>query len=248
MKTFMRYFSVAILVLSGLGASALEEKDARAIHVTGEASVTVPVDAVRITFIFPSESGTFEESHAEGKSLFDKIREAVPLGEPLKLETVYGWDLLRQSKISWGQKGRRINQKMTISVEGIPKGELHAFLAKTIDDVLRVDGKIELESIEVYLTDAAEEKAKVGLWKLAARKAKIQAKEMADAMGAQLGAVRFISNAPGMSDNGQGRDGKMYSMSGEMGSLRVRQSFKVPTEVPDFIESGVRVWAAYDIK
>lgn len=241
-------FIAFALVAASSVAWGLEEKNPRVFNVQGDASVSVAADAVRLSFSYPTEDRTFEETAAEGKGIADKIQEAITKDPSLKVKPIYGWDLIRQAKISWGQKGRTINQKISFEVENIPAGKLHKNVAAFIDGALKVNDKIQLDAVEVYLSEEAGLKARESAIKVAAKRAHGQAKLLAEAMSVQLGPLRFISTGMQAMANGRAAGGDYMAERMSFSKMEVRQSFKVPAEVTDMLEIKVSLWAVYEIK
>lgn len=126
------------------------------IVVEGEANLSVPVNEFSISFTFDVEKGSFDEARMQSKRISERIGQVLKELNIPKSVVVEGWNLIKESKISFGSKGRKLSNIITITVEDVPNGKLHEFLSKIIDNVLTIDHSIVLNDIEIDITDAVE--------------------------------------------------------------------------------------------
>jgi uncharacterized protein YggE len=250
-----RWALVVMLVAMPAAAQAHEGlmKDSpKLITTQGAAKRAVPVDKVRILLSFVTERGTFGEAGKEGIELVEALQKRLANVEGPTLVSVYGWDLLKQAKISLTTKGRRIDHNLAIELEGIPPGRLHDLVGRVIDQALEVGGRAQLEvqSIEVDLSDAVEQQVRAELMAKASELALAQAKGMAEAAGAQIAGPRYLFANPEyqpMMD--MGAEGGFAMMAQRaMPGVAVRKSFRVQAEVPDTLELSVSVVGVFELQ
>lgn len=248
-------FAIALapgVVNAGWAHEAVLTKDSpKLIYAQGEASRSIPVDGVRLLFRFPIERGSFEEAGHSGQSVVETIRKQLASLEGAKISIVHGWDLLKQALISWGTKGKRIDHNFAVELEEIASGKLHELVAQVIDRSLQTNDKLELERIEVYLTDSTEQKAQAALYQEAAQVALANAQGIAGATGAQLVGPRYLFATSGVESQTAPRDSDYLSEAIEKKmyrSIEVRKSFKVRGDVSDHLDLSVNVVGVFEIQ
>lgn len=244
------------LILGWVGISSAHDgmpgKDSpKLIYAQGEASQSVPADAVRLIFQFPIEKGSFEEARQTGDMLIEKVRQELSSLQGVKVSIIHSWDLIRQALISWGTKGKKIEHRFAVELEGIAPGKLHEMVSLAIDRSLPVYDKLEMEQIEVYLQEATEEAAKAALYEKAAKSALRYAQGMAQAAGAQLAGTRYLfASSQVVSQTEPERYSRMFSEDSAAlrRGIEIRKSFKVRGDVPDELELSVSVVGAFEIQ
>ena len=231
--------------------ATLTKDSPKLIYVQGEASRSVPVDGARLTWTFPTEKGSFTDAGEAGRAIVDQIQKNLGELQGPNVSVIYGWDLLRQSKISWSTKGRRVDHKLVVELETIPPGKLHELVAQAIDRSLQTSDKLELEHVEVYLTDAKEQEAKTALFKEASKIALANAQGIASAFGSQLVGPRYVFASSNVSTDPRHLDSNGYASQAEAAasySLSLKKSFKVNADLPDRMELSVSVVGAFEIQ
>lgn len=247
---------VGLMVFGIAGVSwaheGLTKESPKLIYTQGKATRAVPVDGVRLIFKFPVEGGSFEAAGQAGRTLVEGIRQRLGSLEGAKLSVVHSWDLVRQATISWGTKGKRIDHNFAVELEGIAPGRLHALVAQVIDQALQAHDKVELERIEVYLTEAAEAAARAALHQEAAKTALASAQGIAAASGAQMIGPRYLAAGSELSSpTAAGPSGYFSSerlMKQSLSEMEIRKSFRVRGDVPDQLDLSASVVGAYEIQ
>jgi uncharacterized protein YggE len=245
---------VAAIVAAGMCAAAPAGAQAhdgptkdspKLVHVQGTAERDVPVDGVRLLFSYATERGTFGQAGEDGQAIVAAIRKSVGDLDGPTLTVHYGWDLLRQAKISLSTKGRRIDHSLALELEGVAPGQLHNLVSHVIDRSLEASDKLELEQIEVYLTDAKEQEVRTALFADAAKQALTHAQAMVGATGAQIAGPRYLYSTDQMVPFAQADSAREMMMTA--GPIAVRKSFNVRAEVADHLTVGVTVLGAFEI-
>jgi uncharacterized protein YggE len=242
-RTFVLVLSAALA--GPIAAEGVKASDPRLLSVSGEASEIVPVDGVRISFGFSTEKGSFQDSGAAGEEEARKLRDAVASINGVKVKAVHGWDLLRQAKISIGDRGRRIDHHVALEIEGIAEGKLHTVVAQAIDRSLPVAKDVTVESVQAYLTKDRERELRAKLKAQAVKRAGEKARALAEAAGVKLSAPQQV-----IGDSVEGGVEPMMAR-GRMAlfsSMEWRKGFNVSTEVPDSMEVTESVGVLFQIQ
>jgi uncharacterized protein YggE len=255
--------AILVLALSAVCAGPLSAQDItpdydpmkrNLIFVSGHAELAVPVNRFSMAFGFDIEKGSFRDSQEASAKIIEGIAsKAKGLGLS-EVEIVKGWDLVRQSKISLGSKGRKISNRVIIKVSNFPLGRMHELIAQLIDGSLSVDGAVELQEVQVSLSDELENKKKEEAVLTALKNLQNNAKGAADALGRTLAAPKqvFISEDPKTmpvaadyaASGGYGGGEMMMSQR----LLSVQKSFNVQSEIADHVKISVNVSGVYELE
>lgn len=100
---------IAMILFVGVGPILAEEAhfdplERNLIFIEGDATITVPVNGFRLTFGFDVDKGSFAEANRESTRIIDQISANVKGLGLSNVEIIKGWDVLRQARISFGQK------------------------------------------------------------------------------------------------------------------------------------------------
>ena len=117
---------------------------------------------------------------------------------------------------------------------------------------LQASDKLELERIEVFLTDKKEAEARLALLAEAAKDAKARAEQAASATGVELSGPYYLWTA---SETGspmeQDSESRSYApkrmMLGAQSLVSIQKSFKVSADVPDQLELKVSISGAFEV-
>ena len=256
MRTRTLYLALVMAVAAPSSSGFAQEethakKQPKLVFAQGEAKQTVAVDGVRLFFKFPTEKGSFVEAGKDGQAVIDAIRGRLTNLGGAVLSTTHGWDLLKQAKISFSTKGRRIDHDLVVELTQVPSGQLHALVAKVIDESLQASDKLELERIEVFLTDVKEAEVRLALLAEASKDAKARAEQAVSATGVELSGPYYLwttseTGSPMEQDSGSGfYKSKRMALAAEF--VSVQKSFKVSADVPDQLELKVSISGAFEI-
>lgn len=226
-------------------------KDRKLIFVEGKSSLTEFMNAVKLSFKFTTEKDSFEEAAKTGENIVKKMQEVA--GKIGQARVIYGWDLLKQSRISWGEKGRKITQTVQVEVENIPQGKLFTVLPHLIDTILPISSSLELESITTYITAALEQDIRTRLYSQAVALAQKQAKTIADSSDGKLvGPYRIFANnnlSHATRDVYASQDFFDGNVEGiRTAAIQLHRSFKLETEIQDSAEYSTTILGAFEIK
>ncbi len=240
------------LTLPAFAHEAPLTKDSpKLLYAQGETSRSVPVDGVRLTFTFTTESGSFLEADKVRQGIGEHIRQQLASLQGPKLSLAYGWNLIRQGKLATEGSGRRLEHTLSVELEAIPPGNLHALVAEAVDRCVQVHKKLELERIEVYLTPAKEQELKAALFKEASAAALANAQGIAEGSGAKLSGARFLVANTALPQSvlqeGGLRGVEALASQALTKSFSLQKSFKVRTEVPDQLEVSVNVVGVFEL-
>lgn len=217
----------------------------------GEASLSVPINEFRISFTFDIEKGSFDEARIESKRISERIGQVLKELNIPRSEVVEGWNLIKESKISFGSKGRKLSNIITITVEDIPKGKLHEFLGKIIDNVLAIDRSIVLDDIEIDITDAIDRAKKQEALSKAVEALESNAMKIAQSLGRKISSPKrvFVSSRESLEKIGKSESyDYSYSFTQEYAKPVFRKGFKVKGQIVDHIYITANVIGIYEIE
>lgn len=252
---------MAIVFLVGLNAAWAEETrydpmERNLIFIEGEATITVPANGFRLTFGFDVDKGSFVEANKESTRIIDAISGHVKGLGLSNVEVIKGWDVLRQAKISFGQKGRKLFNKLTIEVTNYPEGKLHELISKIVDMGLSVSDLVSLEDASVFVTDDVESKKKEEVLGLALKALQSNAVRAAEAVNKKISAPKriFVTNEQQVGEY-KHRYAMSYDSAYEKSAkmelnqfVNIQKSFRVNAQIVDQIKLSAKVAGIYQIE
>jgi hypothetical protein len=241
-------FSSSTNVFAENGYSLVDPLKRNLIFAEGSAEIVIPVNNFEIQFGFDIQKGSFNEASQESNGIFDTIeREIKSLGLS-DVEIIKGWDLLKQAKISFGSKGKKISTKVTIKVRNCPQGQLHSIIAQVIDRALAVNNAIVLENINVFIDDKIEQEKKQEVIESALKKLNTNAARIAVSLGRKVISPKrvYVTSKEVVSDTMDLKQA-FYDYSIAARKIEIRKSFKVDAEIADYIEVSATVTGVFEI-
>lgn len=226
------------------------------IVVEGEADLPVDVNEFDIKFSFDIERSTFDEARIGSKALVREIKRVIDnQGIPKNL-VIESWDLIKQSKIALGTKGRRISTNVTINVKDVPEGKLHEYVGKIIDAVLWVDRNIVLDNVSVNMTNETEKAKKQEALEKAVKVLEENAQKVAQSLNRKIKVQKRIiaSSRQSLEKTGideSDRSYSSYSSSSSYAGLSesvFKKAFRVRGDVVDHIYITAHVVGVYEIE
>jgi len=252
---------MAIVFFAGLNTVWAEEAhydpmQRDLIFIEGEATINVPANGFRLTFGFDVDKGSFVEANRESTRIIDAISGNVKSLGLSNVEIVKGWDVLRQAKISFGQKGRKLFNKLTIEVTNYPEGKLHELISKIVDMSLSVSDLVSLEDASVFVTDDVESKKKEEVLGLALKALQSNAIRAAEALNKKISAPKriFVTNEQQVGEF-KHRYAETYdkayekSMKMELNQIvNIQKSFRVNAQIVDQVKLSAKVAGIYQVE
>ena len=243
--------AVALTLPAFAHEATLTKDSPKLLYAQGEASRSVPVDGVRLTFTFTTEAGSFLEADRARQEIGEKIRQQLVTLQGPKVSLAFGWDLIRQGKLATEGSGRRLEHTLSVELEAIQAGQLHTLVAEALDRCVQIHKKLELERMEVYLTPSKEQELKAVLFKEAGTAALANAQAMAEGSGAKLSGPRFLVANTALPQSALQEGGlrgvEALASQALTKSFSLQKSFKVRTEVPDQLEVSVSVVGVFEL-
>jgi len=221
------------------------------IFVEGRAEIDVPVDGFSLTFTFNIDKGSFGDASSESNRIADAVAYNIRSLGLANTQVIKGWDIVKQSMISVGAKGRKISNRIVIKVFDYPQGKLHETIARAIDKGLAVDSAIALEDIKIIVSDNLENKKKEEALSQALKALQSNAVRAAEAVGKNIVTAKriFITNdqnayqAESMSYDAMSYKGAPLVRS----AVSVQKSFRVESEITDQVKITATVSGVYQI-
>lgn len=248
------FFSFVLLI----GTAAAQEAPAtydplsrNLIVAEGESRVTVPVNAFDAVFDFDVEKATFADAQKESERIASIIEVNTKDLGLQNVEVLKGWDLIRQGRISFTSKAKKLSNVVTVRVTDFPKGKLHEFIAAITDRALSADGAVALKNIRVYLTETVENERRIEASNQALKALQVNADRMAGSLGRKVKAVKRVYPSVMQARAAMEDKYKMesYGVMSEMQSVvSIQKSFKVESEVTDHLEISAAVSGLYEIE
>jgi hypothetical protein len=222
------------------------------IFVEGQAEITVPVDYFAISFGFDIEKPSFSESSNESARIMNAVGENAKKLGLADVEIIKGWDLLRQSKISIGSKGKRISNMVTVRVKNFPVERMHELIARIIDESLALNSSIALDNIEVSVSEEMENKKKAEVTAGALKALQENATRAAQAIGKTAVIPKRIFITSDQAVMAQDYEAKSkYEYGGALAQrsfVSFQKSFRVKAQVSDTIKISAKVSGVYQIE
>lgn len=222
------------------------------IFVEGESEITVPVSGFSLTFSFDIDRGSFTDASNDSNKIADNIVNNIKSLGLSNVQAIKGWDIVKQAKISFGAKGRKISNRFVVKVFDYPEGKLHEIIARSIDKSLVVDSSIALEDINVLISEELENKKKGEVISQALGALQSNAKRTAEAAGKTVVEAKriFITNDQDLYKNeSMSYDAGLYRVEtvAAKNFVSVQKSFKVESEIVDQIKITAKVSGVYQI-
>ncbi|MEI8176174.1 MAG: hypothetical protein WCG78_04845, partial [Candidatus Omnitrophota bacterium] len=167
---------------------------------------------------------------------------------------VKGWDVMRQAKISFGSKGRKLFNRVTVEAVNFPEGKLHELIATIVDMSLSVSDLVSLENASVFVTDDVESKKKEEVLALALKALGSNATKSAEALNRKIIAAKrvFVTNEHRVGATMDMMDAGIAcekSMRQELSSvINVQKSFRVDAQIVDQIKLTAKVAGVYQVE
>lgn len=244
-------FLAALLFSVSNPAQALEpEPDPMArnlIFVDGKAEVTVPVNGFDLIFGFDIEKGSFAGSERSSRDVIEKIKKDVQTLKLTNVQFLQSWDLVKQAKISFSTKGRKISNQLTVRVTDFPAGKMHELIAKIIDLSLEADSNLALEDVKVFLTNESEVAAKKAATEQALANLQANAAKTAEKIGRQLTDPKRIfvtSDYQVIQADGGPHQAEMMRMAN---FVSVQKSFRIEAQIIDTMTVSSQVSGIYEL-
>lgn len=221
------------------------------IYVSGKSELTVPANQFSLTFGFDVEKGSFRDTQEASAKIIEGIAsKAKGLGLQ-DVEIVKGWDLVRQARIALGAKGRKISNRVIVKVKNFPQSKMHDLIAAMIDGGISVDGAVELQEVQIGLTDELEDKKRAESVLEALKNLEANAKSAAGALGRNIVAPKQVSVSEDPRTLSVGAEyGGGYARADMMMSqklISVQKSFNVQSEISDHVKLAVTVGGVYEL-
>ncbi len=163
---------------------------------------------------------------------------------------------MRQEKISFGAKGRKISNSLSVRVVGFPEGKLFDWITKIIDNSLAVDTALSLDDVEVFLSPAIEEKKRAEVTIQAVKNLQANATAAIEAMNKTMTSAKqvFITGSDNQPDPVYRHDYRMKSTmlskeaAGSLSqSVNIQKSFKVRAQIAYQIRLNAVVSGVYEM-
>lgn len=261
MNPIARVAGLALILISQTIYVFAEEIDPlkhQLIVAEGEADLAVAVNQFKISFDFDVERATFDEARMYSKRVIERMGMVLKELNIPQTKIVEGWDLIKESKISFGTKGRRLSNSVTLTVDDVPAGKLHEYLSKTIDAVLAVDAAIVLDQIDVDITDSLERAKKQEVLGKAVSALETNASKIAQSLGRKILAPKRVFASSGESLQAADKPAaysSSYSSSSYYSEAGIshkkplfRKGFRVRGQVVDHIYLTANVVGVYEIE
>lgn len=227
------------------------------IFVEGVSELTVPVNGFSLTLDFDLEKASFNEAHQRAQGIIAAIQSMTSKLGLKEVEIIKGWDLVRQYKISFGSKGKKISNRLIIKVKNFPEGKLHDMLASMIDQSLAVDEAISLVDVNVFLTDELENMKKEEVVQEALKNLHSNAGKAAQAVQRTMSMPKrvFVTSEASVQEQedssranyGYGSEVLAEQAFASRKIISVQKSFKVQSQVTDQIKMIAKVAGIYQI-
>jgi hypothetical protein len=209
---------------------------------------------------FDVDRASFGDAGAVSDEIaFRMEREIKSLGLQ-NVEVIKGWDIVKQKMIAFGEKGRKVSNKLVVRVYDCPLEKLHRVIADAMDKCLAVDKSVIIEEISVILKDEVENEKKQEASIRAVAAMDKNASRVAETLGKKISAPKriFFSNDKQALQSrndfmGYGEDCRSkqnYAVEAELSRsvVSIQKSFKVKSEIVDHIKIKSRVSGIYEIE
>lgn len=222
------------------------------VYLQGDAELAVPVDGFELKFSWEVDKESFDKGREVTAQTIEKIRKNVTALGTAKVEIIHGWDVVRQARISFGAKGRKLTNAVSVRVTGFPEGKLYEWITKIIDSTLAADSNIELQDLEVFLSGAKEQAARREVTAQAVKNLKDNAATSIGALGKSVTGPKqiFVSGeapVPMGRAAGYGGDGMYQEKIALRSAVNIQKSFKVQAQIADQIKLNARVTGVYEM-
>lgn len=251
---------MAFILLMILGLSPIAEAQETSgfdplkynlLSAQGDAEVSVPVNTFNIYFGFEANKASFDEGRSSSDEIIKNITSKVNALKAGEVQIIRGWDLVRQERISFGAKGRKISNRLIIKVKNFQQGKMHELIAKIIDQSLAVSGDVVLENLEVSISEDVETTAKQQALKNALTALQANADRSAETLGKRRGDPKNISLWEDAPMGGPRMEYMSMAMGEQDAGLRkmvnIQKSFNVQAEIVDHVKIKVRVYGLYEL-
>lgn len=254
MKRIMA-FAVVFMIFFGSRSAVAQDQhfdpmERNLIFVEGEAEITIPINGFSLTFAFDIDKSSFDEASQESARIIDKISaQAKALGLS-DVEIIKGWDVVKQAKISFASKGRKISNRLSVRVLNFPAGQLHELIAKMIDQSLSADGSVALEEVNIFISEELENQKKEEVSTKALKALDSNAARIASALGRKLIAPKrvFVTSEEEIYRDESLHEAKYYDQSLLSRSpISIQKSFKVEAQIVDHMKLSAKVSGIYQI-
>ncbi|MDD5217573.1 MAG: SIMPL domain-containing protein [Candidatus Omnitrophica bacterium] len=262
MKKSMVALILAVGVVSQAGSVFAEEAHVdplkrNLIFVEGMAEITVPINAFSLVFGFDIDKISFNDARSDSERIIEKISSNIRAMDIPNVEIIRGWDLVKQAKVSFMSKGRKISNRVTVKVVDFPAGKMHELIARMIDDSLAVDNAVFLEDVDIYVTEEIQNQKKQEVLTEALKTLKANAERSAEALGSKVAGPKrvFISSAEHVGSVMPVSEDRLYDYelaSEQKGHKRsslvsINKGFKVRAQIVDNIKISAQVTGIYEI-
>ena len=246
-------FSVCLpcVAFAETGCSCVDPLDRNLIFVEGSASADVPADGFKIRFAFVAEDETFDRAVQKSEAVTNEMEDRFKAQGVTEVEIIRSWDLLKQAKVSFASKERKISNEIVVVVVSSPAEKFHAIIAKIIDTALAIDKSVVLEDVRVFLTDSSEAAKNREVTEKALENLLLNAKGAAAALGQDLVAPKRIWVTGDQENILAEKDRYIYGDFGisklSKASISVNKGFSVQSNIADHVRISATVSGIYEI-
>jgi hypothetical protein len=248
MKRLTQLLMIFIFLLSTLASAEVKNGfdplDRNLIFVEGSASQTVAVSGFKIEADFNESKRTFLLASQSSFDIISEIQGVLTSAGLTSVKVSKGWDLVKQNTLSFESKAKKISNKITISVNNYPEGELHQTIAKVLDLTLKASNKITIKNIEVFLSEETEKEVKEKLTLNAISEMTKSAEAIAASLGkksVEAKRVFYHTNIPNRNYHNESYSGIIKS------KVSYNRKFKVNSEIVDQIKLKSSVSGTFQI-
>lgn len=193
----MRWFSCigihGVLLLTAVATGFAAEPNVSIIAVPGSATTLVSTDELVITFSLVTEASSFSDAKTAADNLVERIKsELDDFADRAHVDSQVL--VLRQKKISWSSKAKRLSHRVTVTIGGFEQS-LPSQAVVVLDRLLALDGRLELTDMEGRLSDEKTARMAGEVLAAALRDATLRAGVLARETERRVSAPRVINAA-----------------------------------------------------
>lgn len=233
---FTSTFCGLMLVL--LGASSASYSATATVAVPGSASRTVTTDELSIVLALPTEGESFADAEREADDLVQRITSRLDSDFPGRVQIDRQVAALRQKRISWSSKAKKLDHRVTIRIGGF-QDDLPGEAVAILDALLALDSRLEATDMEGRLSDDKAANVRAELLVAALRDAHRKADALAKEAGYRVQHLRVVNAAPGYRSSGYG------DFIAESIVVQSR-AFRMTADLMGAIEMSVQLVAEYE--
>ena len=195
LKILAGLWGLAIIALPVFSATASEGV---VIAVPGSATKVVTTDELSISFDVSTESASFSGAKSEADTLVASVKDELEHDYPGRVHVSSQINVLKQKKISWSSKAKKLDHRVTVTIGGFQK-DLPDQAVRVLDKLLALDPRLELTDMEGRLSEDKTAQVRAELLTAALQDAYRRASALAEEAGQRISAPRVINAAPGYS-------------------------------------------------